>query len=122
MMRAVLYTDDMEPITVVSLPEYARDYLEECGIVNIPVCPPLTSYLEDIEAPPKITYNVVTIRAEIMVRNSRRHTLLFTNDDESALLLKSAFLPGQQATINGIKREEFARGFLEAIRVLGGMD
>lgn len=45
-MRVVLYTDDMEPITVIDLPALAEGYLNERGMVRLAVqLPPLLSVL-----------------------------------------------------------------------------
>ena len=49
-----------------------------------------------------------------------RHMILFTHNEESALLLKSAFLPGQQAELKLRDRDAFARGVMRALEMLGG--
>jgi len=46
--------------------------------------------------------------------------ILFTHNEESALLLKSAFLPGQQAELKLRDRDAFARGVMRALEMLGG--
>lgn len=120
-MRVVLYADDMEPITVVELPEPAERHLIERGMVRIVVAlPPMLSALAAQQPPGVEEYPTVTIFAERFVRHGRARTLLFTRDEESALLLKCAFLPGQQAMLQDRERAAFARGFLDALARVGG--
>ena len=127
-MRVVLYADDMEPITVIDLPALAkgyppalaRGYLNERGMVRLAVqLPPMLSVLAAQQAPRFDGCKTVTIFAERFVRNGREHMMLFTRDEESALLLKCAFLPGQQAGLQERERTAFARGFLEALARVG---
>lgn len=118
-MRAVLYADDMEPITVVELPEFAEEYLAERGMVRLAVMRPPEWVIPATQPPKFEKLTTVTIVAERLVRNGRAHMMLFTRDEESALLLKCAFLPGQQAGLQEREREAFARGFLEALMKLG---
>jgi len=121
-MRVVLYADDMEPITVIDLPPMATRYLNERGMVRLAVqLPPMLSVLAAQQAPMLDDCKTVTIFAERLVRHSREHMMLFTRDDESALLLKSAFLPGQQAEFQERERTAFARGFLEALARVGNV-
>lgn len=119
-MRVVLYADDMEPITVIDLPALAKGYLNERGMVRLAVqLPPMLSVLAAQQAPRFDGCKTVTIFAERFVRNGREHMMLFTRDEESALLLKCAFLPGQQAGLQERERTAFARGFLEALARVG---
>ena len=48
--------------------------------------------------------------------------MLFTHDEETALQMKAAFLPGQLGAIQGMQRNAFAQGFLTALRKLGESD
>lgn len=122
-MRTVLYTMDMEPITIIDLPEYAERYLRWQGKVVMPVIEPLIWTLEPgLDAP---TLRTVTINAEILRLwhgpRETEHLLLITADEESALLLKAAFLPGQQSELNERERAAFAAGFCAALRKLGSV-
>lgn len=118
-MRAVLYTDDFEPITVLELSQQACGYLERTGIVNLAVIPPVQLHWEESGEITGNSIRQVCIRAELFVYRRKRTLLLFTSDDENALLLKSAFLPGQIAQVRENERSAFARGFLTAIAGLG---
>lgn len=113
-MRVVLYADDMEPITVIDLPEFATRYLNEHGMVRIAVqMPVIVTPQAASQMLPSLP--IVTIMSERFIRRGQEHMMLFTNDEESALLLKCAFLPGQQAGLQERERKAFASGFLEAI-------
>ena len=121
-MRAVLYADDIEPITVIELSELAERYLNKFGMVRLAVLTPLTlSDMIDYEQRPlqQPWSGIVRIFAESFVRRGREHMMLFTPDEESALLLKCAFLPGQQSRLQEREREAFARGFLKALAAVG---
>lgn len=119
-MRAVLYADDMEPITVVDLPARAEQYLRERGAVRLAVMLPLRlSVVAALQPPAMEDLRTVEIFAERFVRHGREHRMLFTRDEESALLLKCAFLPGQQVGLQERERVAFARGFLDALCRVG---
>lgn len=121
-MRVVLYADDMEPITVIDLPAMAEGYLNERGMVRLAVMlPPMLSVLAASQPPMREDLKTVTIYAERFIRHGREHMMLFTRDEESALLLKCAFLPGQQAGLQERERTAFARGFLEALARVGNV-
>lgn len=118
--RTVLYTDDLEPITVLELPSWSRDYLERHGVIRLTVTM--------IKAPVMFQqekrlicqeYRTVDVWSEPFVRNGETHLVLFTHNDENALLLKSSFLPGQRRELRNQLADEFAKGFLRAIRELG---
>lgn len=57
----------------------------------------------------------VVITAERLVRNGHETLMLFTGDEESALLLKADFLPGQRAAVQGLQRRSFAAGVLATL-------
>lgn len=115
-MRVVLYADDMDPITVIELPAMAERYLNERGMVRLAVMlPPMLSVLAAQHPPALGGLKTVEIFAERFIRHGREHMMLFTRDEESALLLKCAFLPGQQAGLQERERMSFARGFLDAL-------
>lgn len=116
MTRIVLYADDMEPITVLDLSESSAKYLKECGMVQLAVMEtPQFVYRKPEDTVELPTIRIVTIFAERFIRNGREHFILVTRDEESALLLKSAFLPGQHHQIDERERKAFAHGFLSAI-------
>lgn len=123
-MRVVLYSDqDMEPITVIELPEFVVDYLNKYKRVTLPVIVPMKpSFIYDVD--PAINCDVlkqVNIYAETLIRKGQKYMMLFAQDDENALLLKSCFLPGQRSELNEVMKDEFAKGFICALNKLGHM-
>ena len=120
-MRVVLYSDeDMEPITVIELSEFAANYLSSYKEVTLPVIRNITaSIFDDDPIINKTEFKQVKIRSETFIRKGQKYMMLFTQDEESALLLKSCFLPGQQSELNEVMKDEFAKGFLCALNRIG---
>lgn len=110
-MRAVLYTNDMEPITVLNLDRWMLHYLEANGQVRLPVAEPYTyePLPEDEPVGPREA-RIVTIRCDWFYRNNQRFPLLFTANESDALLLKSVFLPGQRAAVREAEDKAFSKG------------
>lgn len=118
--RCVLYTHDFEPITVLALTRSVIEYLAKHQRVNLAVMEPLN--LSAIcDSPPSYSRpRQVTIHGEWMYRNGRPVTMwLWTHDEENALMLKAAFLPGQTSELKDRERSAFAKGFLKALAELG---
>lgn len=119
-MRAVLYAHDMEPITVLELTALAWDYLERTGVVRLAIpTEPMPSVCSPSSVPMMGELKTVTITAEPLRRRDQRILMLFTHDEENALLLRSALLPGQRHDDEERQRQAFARGFLRALQQLG---
>lgn len=118
-MRVVLYTHDMIPITVLDVPSQYWEYLLHRGSIKVAIPPPMRlSPPKWEDAVPKLEIRQVTITVERFLRNGQTHVMLFTHDEESALLLESTFLPGQLRGLNEIRNEAFTRGFLKAISMM----
>lgn len=117
-MRAVLYTFDLEPITVLELPADAVRYLRKGGAVSLAVMEPI-SFDFDFDPSTRVTMRQVRIVAEPWRRREHETLVLFTADEESALLLKAAFLPGQHSAVHEREKRAFAHGVLAAITRLG---
>lgn len=116
--RSVLYSNDFEPITVLELSPRARSRLEVDGEVVIPVMEPVTFQTvwdDSLETQSRV--RSVWIVAEMLRRRGKNHLMLFTQNDEDALLLKAAFLPGQRGQVKKECADAFAKGFLEALRI-----
>lgn len=117
-MRVVLYAHDMEPITILELSSWAYDFLQKHGQVNLAVHRPMkfTPSTELDFEDCKIWQ--VCITSETLHRYGERHMMLFTHNEEEALLLKAAFLPGQRSALQEHEREAFAKGFISALGML----
>jgi hypothetical protein len=128
-MKAVLYAHDFEPITIIDLHPDAWRRLAAGGTWNIAVPYPLTAAtawppLEPIQP---VRLPIVVITADLLRKrwNGEVHEtlLLFTHQDEQALRLRAAFLPGQLHAVRDVAQtaelEGFAAGFLGAINRLG---
>lgn len=119
--QAVIYTYDMEPITVVDMKPGYWDFLLETGAISFAVLPPLR--IDSIWEQPDITVRArnVTIRAHKIVRgDGAKYLMLTTNDEDNALLMKPSFLPGQQSALNEERKKAFAKGFLHALNIALG--
>lgn len=118
-MNAVLYTEDMEPITVVRVSQFLWDRLVHGDVVQIYV-PPLFSIKPFDELMPRsASIKIVHIYGERFRRKGHDHLMLFTRDEENALALRSEFLPGQHAEVQRRQRSAFADGFLTALSSYG---
>lgn len=120
-MKTVLYTDDMEPITVVEIGPWATTLIERHGHVQFDIPEPLNlkAFTRQEPYPLELRLRMVTVYGEQFVRKGVRQMMLFTRDEENALLLQSAFLPRQQRAVNEGKAGAFARGFLQGLRAIG---
>lgn len=121
-MRAVLYAYDLEPITIIDVPLSDIDHLRKHSIVRIHVPTYPRVMPSNLAAPVDCEFKMVTIRAEKFVFGDQETMMLFTHDEETALQMKAAFLPGQLGAIQDLQRNAFAYGFLTALRKLGESD
>lgn len=71
-----------------------------------------------IDGPIDYKIRNVHVWAEKFVYRDTKTLILFTNDDENALLMKASFLAGQQRHMNDEKADAFARGFLKALTMI----
>lgn len=117
-MHAVLYTHALEPITVIDVPMYLWRLLWAGQTVQVLV--PMPFDWTATEPPSEITpVRTVRIFGEQLERRGHRALMLFTGDEESALLLRADFLPGQHGTVQERERGAFGRGFLTAVERFG---
>lgn len=117
-MNAVLYTHQLEPITVVDIPMWLWEHLSQGQPIRLAVTAPLR--LVPNEMPPTYTPSkMVEIFGELIRRREHETLMLFTADEENALLLKADFLPGQRGELRNRERGAFAAGFLKALQEFG---
>jgi len=121
-MRIVIYDkDDHEPITVIHLPKWAADVAIERGHVRLYTFPDIDlSALTAMSTPMETTLKqrVVTLSFEPVYKGKELLMwLVYADDPESALLLRSTFLPGQRGQINEMKKQAFLKGLIEGLSV-----
>lgn len=103
-MNVVLYTTDLEPITILDLPLWLLEQLEKQGAVRIAVLKP-PRWVNDNEAPTFDMPETVTVYAErLRWRDDSTKLILVTPDDELALTLKPEWLPGQRAAVQSYQK------------------
>lgn len=103
-MRTVIYTEDMIPITVVDIHSDLIRQMQSGRPIKLEV--PSPSRVVSPREPVTRILNIkcVILYMEPLQRNGRRSWLCFTKDEESALILRAAFLPGQLSEVR--RREE----------------
>jgi len=118
-MRVVIYdAEDMEPITVIKLDDRWVQMLKQGREVTMAVTPLLpTSYLEE-PLDWERTYQISRCRLRferIMKGDKLMMWICTTVDGESALLLRSVFLPGQQSAVADERERAFRKGLGAAL-------
>ena len=94
-MNVVVYTTDFEPITVIDLPRQVLDKIEQNGGIRLALGP------DKDESGKSITPTICTvIMCKVRWFNGEEKPILVTKDEESALLLKPDWLPGQRGVYN----------------------
>lgn len=122
-MNVVLYTRDMEPITVIDLPMWALQVGERRGMVAVDVMPPLNPKWLDPKENLLDHFRRVYLEFHRIRFHDKQSWLVTVDKDELALLLKPAWLPGQRAKINKYERttRELSRMLLDVLaRGVGG--
>lgn len=116
-MKAVLYAHDLEPITIIDLHPDAWRRLAHGGTWNIAVFLPL-KFSVSAEPVMQSPMPIVTINADRIIKGEYESLLLFTAQEEYALLLRAAFLPGQTKAMRDFNADAFYQGFFAALNQL----
>ncbi len=104
-MNVVIYTLDLEPITVVDLPMWMLDHIERSGAVKVAVKRPVTKELIErvaigtVEGPECVTIQ----QARLRWPDGSIKSILVTKDEELALTLKPEWLPGQRLQVQNME-------------------
>lgn len=110
-MRCVIYSLDFEPITVIALDRWCLDHLQQHNRVSLQAIEEPPMQMPDPDEEITVSLRVVRLEAIWITRGDRRRfPVLFTSDEESALLLKSTFLAGQQRALQQECHTAFVRG------------
>lgn len=95
MALAVLYSELMEPLTVIDVESRVWEILSRGGEAILPVCPePVFTLQHPIYAPPG-SFQAIRVRGVRFTVDSNDCMLLVTPDAADVFLLRSALLPGQ---------------------------
>ena len=120
--QAVIYSRDMEPITVIDMIPSYWDHLYRVGFISFSVPRPFTPNFDNEDAGFYLAPLVVRVTASLIrTTNDEGFILLNTEDEATALMMKCGFLPGQRAALNEEKKRAFAKGFMHALSKLGEM-
>ncbi|MFZ6813555.1 hypothetical protein ACO0K3_03740 [Undibacterium sp. Rencai35W] len=113
-MNAILFTMDFEPITVIDLPMWAHEFAWKHQHLALAVIEPPKCFGDGREICHGPKY--VRIRVEKLVWLDKSQKIVYvTDDEESALLLKSSFLAGQEKDVQEREKSAFCKGILAAI-------
>jgi hypothetical protein len=108
-MKAVLYTTDLEPITILDIPLWAMERMREGDryrlATNTPIVVNHPTDIKTASALDHLAYKIVSIWAEPICRGNNRGLLLFTDNEVDALALSASWLPGQQRMVNDHKKQ-----------------
>lgn len=113
-MQAVLYTYQMEPITVVDLPMSVHQF--KYDVFRIPVREEFDHimYCDSNTAPPRHpqVFNIVNVRIEKLCRNGVTYPMFFVDEAEllNAFKLDAVPLVGQNRAFERRFQEGFSRG------------
>jgi hypothetical protein len=100
-MIVVLYTRDLEPITAIDLPMDILEAAERDGIVGLALKQPIDK--EGTLTLPK--QKIIRVEClKIKWLNGELKSILITDNEEEALLLKPEWLVGQRAVIKAYQR------------------
>lgn len=114
MVATVIYTPDLEPITIIDVPMWALKRMKAGEPIVFPAWEEV-SFRRPTEPPSFEPIRTVCIWAEPFVRGDTKSVILFTKQYELALLLRSSVLPGQRKTYEEKYKEGFIKGLLMAL-------
>jgi hypothetical protein len=111
--QAVIYTSDMEPITVIDMKPWYWEFLYRHTMINLAIVDStrLSNDADFIYQQPRY----ISVYADILYRSNEMFMLLRVEDEVTALLLEPGILPGQRRMFNEEKKKAFARGVIEAL-------
>jgi len=118
-MRAVLYTEDFLPITVIEVGQHLERMLRRSEMVMLAVPDPIPRFVgQDYDPISDHRIRTVRIWGERFHRRGLEQVMLFTNDEELALALRPEYLPGQLGDLQDRRKSALAEGFMRAVMML----
>jgi hypothetical protein len=110
---AIVYSKDFEPISHIPMTDEIYRYFMQYDIVRFPVQKAVDAKVyysgEPIPMEPPLT---AEIRAMRVFSPDGIRLILIAETEETALLLRNTFLPGQTKELNYIKTTSFVKGFI----------
>ena len=112
---AIIYSKDFEPISHIPMNEEMYGYFTKYEIVRFPIQKPIS--IEDVDKPmPLLEPLYAEISAMKVYSQDGIRLLLIARNDETALLMRNTFLPGQTKELNFIKTQAFYKGMVQAMK------
>jgi hypothetical protein len=106
----------MDPITVFDVPDWAMERMAHGERIKfLPILEVSTIPITD-DPCNSILMHYVTVWAEPLRRKDQRTYMLFTNDDEWALKLRSELLAGQAGDSRRREHKAFLQGLMTGLR------
>lgn len=100
-MNVVIYTQDMEPITIIDLPLAAIQFGLKRQFLMLPVPIPFQMIQDGGARIDDLVIRTVALEFnELRMPNGQTSWIVVTQDEEVALMLRPAWLPGQRGAIN----------------------
>lgn len=117
---AIIYSKEFEPICHIPMASDIYKYFLEYDIVKFPVSKPLNPTMVTITEGSPIIDNVIHAEISAMRIHSSDgiRLLLISRNDETTLLMRNTFLPGQTKELNLVKQQYFYTGMAAAIKAL----
>ena len=123
-MLSVLYTNDMEPITVIDLPIEVHSFEFDRSVYKVPVFgKPKTEYSYINQHYEYEAFFIVEIHVEKFVRNGKTHPMFIVHEsyEELALRLQPAYMAGQLSDLRNKEADSFWKGVATGLAAqLGG--
>ncbi len=122
-MNIVLYTRDMEPITIIDLPMWAVEIGERQRMVAVELMDPVRmAQPSDMSEDPRLMARTVWLDFHPIRFYDQKSWLITVENEELALLLKPSWLPGQRKMINDYERKvkNLTLNLLQALSALAG--
>ena len=113
---AIIYSKDFEPISHIPMNEEMYNYFINYKIVRFPIMKPINiESLNDSKIMPEELLYAEIMAMPVYASDGIRLILTAIND-ETALLMRNTFLPGQTKELNFIKTQAFYKGMIKAIK------
>jgi hypothetical protein len=111
---AIVYSKDFEPISHIPMNDAMYEYFMNNDEVRFPVFKSVKPKPEDLLNVDG--FPVARITALRVYSPDGTRLILISKDDETTLLMRNIFLPGQTKEITYLKDQAFLRGMIKAMK------